>query len=174
MGEHIEHRRADDRELLGWIRPRGERFAAVDLLGRVVAEDVDWLAAEEALDDRGLSYLAEPFVLRLPDGTDQRVRLSQLSADGVTVVDDDWGAAAAVGGAMTVRRLPFPAPRELRELRWPALARGRTRRREPGPWGDRALVVSRCDVRPRGRPRRRPARRRPRAGGPAPGTRRST
>ena len=113
----FEHLRDGDRERLGWIVPDGDAFTAVDLLGRVVADAVDWLAAEEALDARGLSYLAEPWQLELPDGTPQRVRISQLSPDGVTVVDDDWGGAAAVGASMTVRELPFPAPPGLAPLR---------------------------------------------------------
>jgi len=72
----IEHRRADDRELLGWIRPAGEEFVAVDRLGRDVTGAVDWLAAEKALDERGLRWLAERWSLTLDDGTEQRVRLA--------------------------------------------------------------------------------------------------
>lgn len=112
----IEHRRAGDRERLGWIVPVADLFTAVDLLGRVVAADVEWLDAEEALDERGLAYLADRWQLVLPDGSAQRVRISQLSPDGITVVDDDWGAAAAVGASMIVRELPFPAPPELQHL----------------------------------------------------------
>ena len=77
----IEHRRADDRERLGWIRPDGDAWAAVDALGRDVVTGVDWLTAEEALDARGLRFLAEPWGLRMPDGRVQRVRITRLADD---------------------------------------------------------------------------------------------
>lgn len=105
----VEHRR-DDGERLGWIHPSGALYTAVDVLGRVIAADVEWLDAEAALEQRGLAWLAEPWNLHLDDATVQRVRISQLSTDGITVVDDDWGAAAAVGGGMLERSLPWPAP----------------------------------------------------------------
>ena len=72
MNDWIEHRR-EDGELVGWIRSCGEGFVAVDVLGREVTAEVDWLSAEEALENRGLSFLAQPWVLELPDGTAQRV-----------------------------------------------------------------------------------------------------
>ncbi|MGV3733696.1 MAG: hypothetical protein ACO1N6_09895 [Microcella sp.] len=109
----IEHRR-DDRERLGWITPDGDRYRAIDVLGRTVASDSEWLDAEAALEAHGLHWLAEPWSLTLDDGRPQRVRISQLSPAGITVVDDDWGAASAVGSGMLERRLPWPAPPELR------------------------------------------------------------
>ncbi|MBW0252442.1 hypothetical protein [Cellulomonas sp. PS-H5] len=107
----IEHRRADDRELLGWIRPAGEEFVAVDRLGREVTGAVDWLAAEEALDERGLRWLAERWSLTLDDGTEQRVRFAEVSPEQVVVVAEQWGAV--LPGAPTWT-LPFPAPGTLR------------------------------------------------------------
>lgn len=112
----IEHRRADDRERLGWIRPDGDGWAAIDVLGREVVAGVDWVAAEEALESRGLRFLAEPWGLRLPDGRVQRVRITRLAPDGITVVEDDWGAASAVGAQATAHDLPFPAPDSLQPL----------------------------------------------------------
>ncbi|MBX9470386.1 hypothetical protein [Microcella sp.] len=108
----VEHRR-DDGERLGWIHPAGALYTAVDVLGRTVAADVEWLDAEAALEQHGLAWLAEPWGLRLDDGRVQRVRISQLSPAGITVVEDDWGAAAAVGAGMLERSLPWPAPAEL-------------------------------------------------------------
>ncbi len=105
----IEHRR-DDGERLGWIAPDGNRYRAIDVLGPTVATDSEWLDAEAALEEHGLHWLAEPWMLTLGDGIEQRVRISQLSPAGITVVDDDWGAAAAVGAGMRERRLPWPAP----------------------------------------------------------------
>jgi len=119
-------RRRDDGERLGWIHPSDspsasstdspgdDLYTAVDVLGRVVVSNVDWLDAEAALDSHGISWLAEPWALELDNGRVQRVRISHLSPAGLTVVDDDWGAAAAVGSGMLERSLPWPAPAGLR------------------------------------------------------------
>ncbi|WP_282946564.1 hypothetical protein [Cellulomonas endometrii] len=104
-----EHRRADDRELLGWIRPDGEEFVAVDRLGRDLTGPVDWLAAEEALEGRGLRWLADLWQLGLPDGSVQRVRFVEVGPDRVVVAPDVMGAPGR--GTHT---LPFPAPATLR------------------------------------------------------------
>ena len=110
----IEHRR-DDRELVGWIVPEGEGFRPVDRLGRwVTAAPVDWLEAEEILEALGIGFLADRYLLRLPDGTERPVRISEASPDGVIVVADEYGAASAVGANSDRFRLPFPAPADLR------------------------------------------------------------
>ncbi len=110
----IEHRRADG-ETVGWIVPDGDGFRARDLLGReVTAGVVDWLEAEETLDDLGIGYLADRYALRLPDGTERPVRIAEASVRGITVVADEFGAASAVGATLDRFRLRFPAPDELR------------------------------------------------------------
>ena len=111
----IEHRRADG-ELVGWLAMEGEDLRAVDILGRHITEPVDWLTAEEALEDRGLGFLAEPWLLDLADGTAQRVRIVEVSTDRIRVRDDDFGAAAVAGIDMREHILPFPAPPSLRRL----------------------------------------------------------
>lgn len=113
MSDLIEHRR-EDGELVGWIRVCGEEFVAVDALGRDVTPAVDWLAAEEALEERGLSFLAEPWVLDLPGGTAQRVAITEVSTKAIRVREDDFGAAAVVGAPVREHVLPFPAPPALR------------------------------------------------------------
>ena len=91
------HRR-EDGELLGWIRPEGADWVAVDVLGHAASAPVDWLEAEEALDSRGLSWLAEIWMLER-DGTDPlRVKLVEVTpgrvgeAGHVVVQTDDFGA----------------------------------------------------------------------------------
>lgn len=106
----IEHRRGD-RELLGWIVPEGEDFAVVDLLGRRVAGPVDWLAAEELLEELGIGYLADPYELVLETGTALRVRITEVGVDGIRVKKDDFGA---VDAPALYYDLPFPAPDTLR------------------------------------------------------------
>lgn len=106
----IEHRRGD-RELLGWMEPSGDGFVPYDLLGRARTDSpVDWLAAEELLDELGIGYLADRYVLVLDDGAERLVRVGEVSTAGVTVVADDWGAANAVGAHPERFRLPFPVP----------------------------------------------------------------
>ena len=107
----IEHRRAGDRERLGWIRPDGDGFVALDALGRGLTGAVDWLAAEEALEERGLHWLADLWQLDLPDGTCERVRLVEVTPDRVVVKVDDFGAVDAATRSYV---LPFPAPGTLR------------------------------------------------------------
>jgi hypothetical protein len=110
----IEHRR-DDREPVGWIVPVGEGFRPADRLGRwLTAEPVEWLEAEEMLENLGIGFLADRYLLRLPDGTERPVRISEASPDGVTVVADEYGAASAVGANSDSYRLPFPVTDELR------------------------------------------------------------
>lgn len=122
------HRR-DDGELVGWIRPEGDDWVAVDLLGHEASVAVDWLDAEEALESRGLSWLAEVWMLERVDAAPLRVRIVEVTPGGVgepgrvVVQTDDFGA--------------IDAPVERFELPWPAPAALRLRR--PGestsPWG---------------------------------------
>jgi len=116
----IEHRR-EDGERVGWIVPAGEDFLAYDALGRQATPDpVDWLTAEETLEELGLRFLADRFILDL-DGAEgtggtvtRPVRISEVGTDGITVVTDEFGGASAVGSGAETIRLPFPAPDTLR------------------------------------------------------------
>ena len=109
----IEHRRGLDGELLGWMKPVGAGFVAIDLLGRERTGVVDWLDAEETLDDLGIGYLADPYELLLDSGDWLRVRLAELSAQEIRVKKDDWGDMNAPQLFYT---LPFPPPDTLRPL----------------------------------------------------------
>lgn len=113
MDTWIEHRRADG-ERVGWMRPVGEYFVPIDLLGREVSDPVDWLVGEEILDGRGIGYLAELYELRQPDGTWLRVRLAEVSPERIVAKEDDLGA---VGAPQIFYTLPFPMPVTLRPMR---------------------------------------------------------
>lgn len=111
------HRR-DDGELLGWIRPVGDDWVAHDLFGHEASGPVDWLVAEEALEARGIGWLADPWMLERPDADALRVRILEVApghgdeAGRVVVKVDDHGA---IGGPPAPRfELPWPAPGELR------------------------------------------------------------
>jgi len=116
IGGWIEHRRGDG-ELVGWMRPQGEGFVPVDLLGRDVAGEGEWLAAEERLDELGIGYLAEPFGLTLPEAPPGRpplrVRITEVSTRRIRVKKDDFGAIDAPVREYT---LEWPMPPALRPL----------------------------------------------------------
>jgi hypothetical protein len=107
MEDWIEHRRGD-RELLGWLAPSGDGFVVIDLLGRPRTEALDWLAAETFLDDLGIGYLADSYLY-----LGGRVRIVEVSTSGVKIVNDEWGAASAVGASPEKIALPFPVPADV-------------------------------------------------------------
>ena len=110
----IEHRRGLDGELVGWMRPEGDGFGVVDLLGRDRTEALDWMDAEAALDSLGIGYLADIHELLSDDGEWLRVRIAEVSPARIRVKEDDGGA---VGAPQIYYDLPFPAPATLRPLR---------------------------------------------------------
>jgi hypothetical protein len=82
---------------------------------------VDWLAAEETLDDLGIGYLADPFELLQPDGRWLRVRLTEISSTEIRLKKDDWGA---IDAPQVEFRVPFPIPHSLRPIEGDGRSRG--------------------------------------------------
>jgi len=113
MSDWIEHRRADG-ERVGWMRPDGDGFVAIDLLGREVTAGVDWLEAEETLDTLGISYLAEAYLMDRPDAAPLRVRIVEVSPSGIRVKQDDFGDVT--GPPRLHYELAWPIPAGLRTL----------------------------------------------------------
>lgn len=109
------HRR-DDGERLGWIRPEGDEWVAVDVLGREASGPVDWLEAEAALEAVGLAWLADVWMLERDDAEPLRVKLVEVVPEGsrVVVQTDDFGA---IDVPVTRYELPWPAPAALRPRR---------------------------------------------------------
>lgn len=107
------HRR-DDGERIGWIAPSGEGWTAIDILGRVAAASVDWLDAEAALEERGLAFLADPWMLERDGAAPLRVRVVEVTPERIVVKADDYGDMTR-----TVERfrLPWPLPPRLRPPR---------------------------------------------------------
>jgi hypothetical protein len=114
MDGWIEHRRPGDRERVGWIRPAGDDWVAVSLLGEELTGPVDWLAAEEVLDDVSLAWLGEVWMLERDGAPALRVRLVELTPERVVVQTDDFGA---VDVPVERFELPWPAPSALRPRR---------------------------------------------------------
>ena len=113
------HRR-DDGELLGWIRPEGDDWVAVDLLGHEASDPGDWLVVEEALEARGLSWLADIWMLERDASEPLRVKLVEViparagEAGRVVVQTDDFGA---IDAPVEIYELPWPSPVALRPRR---------------------------------------------------------
>lgn len=114
------HRR-DDGELLGWIHPVGDDWVAVDVLGRPASVPTDWLDAEAALDERGIAWLADPWMLDGEAARPLRVRIVEATPDRdgvpgrIVVKIDDFGD---VTRPPTERfELPWPIPNRLRPPR---------------------------------------------------------
>ncbi len=107
----IEHRRPGDHELLGWMQPEGDGFVVIDLLGRRRSGVLDWLEAEEALEEIGIGYLADIYELQLESGEWLRVRLAEVSPARIIAKKDDFGDMNA---DQVYYPLPFPMPETLR------------------------------------------------------------
>jgi hypothetical protein len=108
------HHRSSDRELVGWIRPEGDAWVAVSLFGDELTAPVEWLDAEDALDESSLAWLGEVWMLEQPGAEALRVRLVELTGERIVLQTDDFGA---VGTAVTRFELPWPPPPELRPRR---------------------------------------------------------
>lgn len=111
MREDWTPHRRDDGELVGWIRPEGELWVPIDLLGHVIAEPGEWLEAEYALEQRGIAHLAGVWLLGRSDGRDIRVKLVEVTPERIVVQTDDFGA---IDVPITSFVLAWPAPPELR------------------------------------------------------------
>lgn len=107
------HRR-EDGELIGWIRPEGDAWVGVDLLGRDATAVGEWLDVEEALEKRGLAWLADPWMLERSGGEPLRVRIVEATPEQVVVKEEDFGDVAR---GTPRHELPWPAPAALRPLR---------------------------------------------------------
>ncbi|MEX0161497.1 MULTISPECIES: hypothetical protein [unclassified Microbacterium] len=108
------HRR-DDGELLGWIRPDGDEWVAVDVLGRPVSGPTEWLDAETALEERGIGWLADPWMLEGEADRPLRVRILEVTPDDegvpgrIVVKIDDFGDMARPPVQQYVLEWPIPA-----------------------------------------------------------------
>ena len=111
------HRR-DDGELLGWIRPDGDLWVAVDVLGRPASGATEWLDAEAALEEHGIAWLADAWMLEGEGDRPLRVRILEVTPDGdgvpgrIVVKTDDFGDMTRPATAQFV--LAWPIPHRLR------------------------------------------------------------
>lgn len=84
----------EDGETVGWLEPLDDGYELLrprDVLGHVVAEDAAWVEAEEAVQARGLSHLAERWLL---DGDQRPLAVVEVSPQGIRVAD--WMSSRAL------------------------------------------------------------------------------
>lgn len=97
----IEHRRRDDNELLGYLRPVADeagQFIPVTVFGYPLGDPADAYDAEQVLESVGLSYLADRWLLTL-DGRAEpiSVQIVEASPQRLLVKNVDFGYEGDIG-----------------------------------------------------------------------------
>lgn len=100
-----------DGELIGYlVADVDDLVVPVNLVGHPVGAAMDVFSAEQTLDDVGLSYLAEQWLLRQDDGSDQRVVIIEIDADHVVVGDAEFAMVVGRPATMSGVRVSLPVP----------------------------------------------------------------
>jgi hypothetical protein len=100
-----------DGELIGYLMAdEGDLVVPMNLVGHPVGEAMDVFAAEQTLEDVGLSYLAEQWVLRHDDGSERRVVIIEIDADHVVVGDAEFALVVGRPADMVGERVTLPVP----------------------------------------------------------------
>ncbi|HWV25748.1 MAG TPA: hypothetical protein VNZ66_00885 [Aeromicrobium sp.] len=90
------HHRADG-ELIGYLAPvGGDSVVPMTLLGTPVGEPCDEWVATERLDNVGLGYLADRWMLRLADGTERAVVLVEVDAGQAVLAPAEFALVVGV------------------------------------------------------------------------------
>lgn len=97
----IEHRRSDDNELLGYLRPvddEASQFIPVTVFGYPLGDPADAYDAQQVLESVGLSYLADRWLLTL-DGRAEpiSVQIVEASPQRLLVKNVDFGYDGDIG-----------------------------------------------------------------------------
>ncbi len=101
------HRREEDGEVLGYLRPESGGHVPVTPFGHPVADPVAEVEARAALDTLGLSYLAEPWLLTVPGRKEPvTVRIVEVTPERMRVANADYGYEAADIGHVFVLDVP--------------------------------------------------------------------
>lgn len=102
------HLREEDGEVLGYLQPlEGGGFRPVTPFGHPVAGAGEEDDARAALDSRGLAYLADRWLLRLPDREEPiAVRIVEVTPERMRVANADYGYEGADIGHVFVLEVP--------------------------------------------------------------------
>lgn len=104
--------REDDGELLGYLVPDGELFIPVTVFGYELGAASDEYDASQALESIGLSYLADTWVLTIPERDEPiNVQIVEASPEALKVKSVDYGWEQDYG---TIIKLPVPETGRLR------------------------------------------------------------
>lgn len=111
----IPYRRAEDDELLGYLRPVDgavDRFLPVTVFGYPLGDDAEEGDAQRVLDSTGLSYLAGRWLLTV-DGRSEplAVEIVEASPEQLRVKNVDYGHEADIGKIFVLEVPPGPALR---------------------------------------------------------------
>ena len=105
------YHRSDDGELIGYlVEDEDDLVVPVNLVGHPVGEAMDTYTAEQTLEDVGLTYLAEQWLLRQDDGTEKRVVIIEIDADHVVVGDAEFALVVGRPADMIGDRVTLAVP----------------------------------------------------------------
>lgn len=101
------HVRSSDGEHVGYLRiSENNGFVPIDLMWNEVGEPQELTDAETLLEELGLSYLAEGWLLDVEDYPEPvKVRIREITPEQITVANADYGYPADIG---TLFVLPNP------------------------------------------------------------------
>lgn len=103
------HHREEDGERLGYLRPEHGGHVPVTPFGHPVAGPLTEPEARAVLDALGLSYLAEPWLLTLPEREEPlTVRIVEVTPERMRVASADYGYEAVDIGHVFVLDVPEP------------------------------------------------------------------
>jgi hypothetical protein len=106
----ISHRRPEDNELLGYLRPGevgSDRFTPVTVFGYPLGTATSEDEARRILESVGLSYLAETWLLTIPDHVEPvAVQIVEATPQQLRVKNVDFGYAAADIGQIFILEVP--------------------------------------------------------------------
>ena len=99
----------DDNEIVGYLEPLDEAYNTVcprSVLGHPVIAECDYMDGEELLLERGIGELANQWVLRTKDPSEQvPLAILEVSAHGIVVAD-----ALLTKALATTERIIVPWP----------------------------------------------------------------
>jgi hypothetical protein len=106
----ISHRRPEDNELLGYLRPAQDvlgQFIPVTVFGYPLGVATDQDEAQRVLESTGLSYLAETWLLTIPARLDPvAVQIVEATPQRLRVKNVDFGYTDADIGHIFVLDVP--------------------------------------------------------------------
>lgn len=101
------HVRRSDGEHVGYLRITDDgRFVPIDLLWNELDEPQELADAEVLLEELGLSYLADEWLLNTEDHPEPvKVRIREITSEQITVASTDYSYPADIGALFV---LPNP------------------------------------------------------------------